>query len=115
MQKYSVSRSLIVVSILAVFVLSSITVFPQSNSARSVSVTIDKSSYSGTETIHVSGTVSPAPKSSGTYVAVSITSPGGSTVDANQFAVASITGSFKGIFTTGGPAYSITGTYTITA
>ena len=80
----------------------------------SVTITTDKSAYAGTETITVSGTVSPAPGVSGTNVAVTILSPQGATVDANQFSVNSATGAYTGTFTTGGPLYNVNGTYTIT-
>lgn len=59
-------------------------------------------------TITVSGTVSNATSGS---VAVSIVSPNGQTVDANQFVVAS--GAFTGTFVTGGPTYTANGTYTM--
>ena len=111
MQKYSKSRSLIVVSTFALFVLSSFSIFPHSNSAGSVTTTLDKTSYSGTTTIHVSGTVTPAPTTSGTSVAVTITGPQGATVDANQFVVSAKTGKYNGTFVTGGPGYSLSGTY----
>jgi len=64
-------------------------------------------------TITVSGTVSPAPSVSGTSIAVSIAAPNGQVVDANQFAVATGTGSFSGTFVTGGPTYSVNGLYTV--
>jgi len=83
----------------------------------SVTVTTDKTSYSGTATIHVSGTVTSAPGISGTNVAVTISGPAGSPnpVDANQFLVNANTGAFNGTFVTGGTNYAINGTYTITA
>src|SRR5579872_6098010 len=85
--------------------------------AGSVTITTDKASYSGTETIHVSGTVTPAPTTSGTSVAVTITGPSGATVDANQFVVSTTNGAYNGTFVTGGPGYTAAGngTYTIAA
>jgi len=83
--------------------------------AGSVTVTTDKSSYAGTATITVSGTVTPAPGVSGTSVAVKIAGPSGSTVDANQFLISASTGTYSGTFVTGGPSYASNGTYTITA
>jgi len=79
----------------------------------SVTVTTDKTSYSGTATIHVSGTVTSAPGISGTNVAVTISGPAGSPnpVDANQFLVNANTGAFNGTFVTGGTNYAINGTY----
>jgi len=85
--------------------------------APTVTITTDKTFYpSGTNTINVSGTVTPAPGVSGTYIAVSITAPnGGGSVDANEFAVNSATGAYSGTFVTGGPTYAAQGIYTITA
>jgi len=85
--------------------------------AGSVTITTDKPFYAGTATIHVSGTVTPAPTTSGTSVAVTITGPTGSTVDANQFVVSTTNGDYNGTFVTGGPGYTAAGngTYSITA
>jgi hypothetical protein len=82
--------------------------------AGSVTLATDKSSYAGTATIHVSGTVTPTPTTA-SFVAVSIAGPTGGTVDANQFAVSTTNGSYNGTFVTGGPNYATNGTYTITA
>jgi hypothetical protein len=82
--------------------------------ATTVTVKTDSSTYAAGATIHVSGTVSPAPTLTGTYVAVSITTPSGTTADANEFAVSTVNGSFSGTFV-GGPSYVPNGTYTLTA
>lgn len=82
----------------------------------SVTIQTDKSAYTaGTGTILVSGTVAPAPGISGTFVAISITSPNGTIADANQFVVNPSTGAYNGTFVTGGPTYGTQGTYTISA
>jgi hypothetical protein len=83
--------------------------------AGSVTITTDKSFYAGTQTIKVSGTVTPTPATAGTSVAISITGPTGSTVDANQFVVSTTNGTYSGTFVTGGPGYATNGTYTIKA
>jgi hypothetical protein len=83
--------------------------------AGSVTITLDKATYAGTQTIHVSGTVTPAPSSSGTNIAISITGPTGGTVDANQFPVSASTGNYNATFVTGGTSYAINGTYTVAA
>jgi hypothetical protein len=83
--------------------------------AGSVTLTLDKTQYVSGATIHVSGTVTPAPSTSGTEVAVTISGPTGGTVDANQFAVSSSTGNYNGTFVAGGPLYTVNGTYTISA
>jgi len=99
-------------------ILSLICLTPLASHAASSAVTIktNQSSYpAGTETITVSGNVTPVPGQSGTFVAISITSPNGALTDANQFSVSPTTGAFNGTFTTGGPTYNVQGTYTIKA
>lgn len=83
--------------------------------AASSTVTVNATYTAATNQVAVSGTVTPAPGVSGTNVAVEITSPTGVVVDANQFAVNSATGAYNGTFVTGGPSYSVNGTYTVTA
>jgi hypothetical protein len=99
---------------IAFLFLAPLAVFAASST---VTITTDKTFYpSGTNTINVSGTVTPAPGVSGTFVAVSISAPnGGGSVDANEFAVNSATGAYSGSFVTGGPTYAAQGIYTITA
>jgi len=81
--------------------------------ATTVTVQTDASSYQPGATIHVSGTVSPAPTLTGTYIAVSIIAPNGVTADANEFEVGT-NGSYSGTFVPG-PSYSVNGTYTVDA
>jgi len=85
--------------------------------AGSVTITTDKTFYAGTQTIKVSGTVTPTPTTSGTSVAVTIAGPNGATVDANQFVVSTTNGTYSGTFVTGGSGYTGAGngTYTINA
>jgi hypothetical protein len=83
--------------------------------AGSVTLTLDKTTYVNGNTIKVSGTVTPAPTTSGTSVAVTISGPTGGTIDANQFVVSTSTGNYNGTFVAGGPLYTKNGTYTITA
>jgi len=83
--------------------------------AASSTVTVTATYTASTNQVAVSGMVTPAPGVSNTNAAVEITSPGGVVVDANQFAVNSGTGAFSGTFVTGGPSYSVNGTYTVTA
>jgi hypothetical protein len=89
---------------------------PLATAAASYTVTISSPTAgsfvpSGTP-ITVSGTVSPAPSSSGTYIGISIVQPNGQTADANEFAVAMSTGDFNGTFTPGS-SYAQNGTYSI--
>jgi len=89
-------RALLVAGIgmfIAILFLAPLAVF----AAGSVTITTDKTFYAGTQTIHVTGTVTPAPSSSGTSVAVTITSPSGATVDANQFVVSITNGNYSNI------------------
>jgi hypothetical protein len=104
-----------VVSIFAVFFLSSISFFPISAAAGSVIFQTNRTHYSETQRVFIGGLVSPPPKVSGTSVAITILGPNGKTVDANQFVVLANYGTFKGFFVTGGPGYTLSGTYTITA
>jgi len=83
--------------------------------AASSTVTVNATYTAATNQVAVSGTVTPAPGVSGTNVAVEITSPTGVVVDANQFAVNSGTGAYSGTFVTGGPSYSVNGSYTVSA
>ena len=69
----------------------------------------------GLNTIVVSGNVTPPPNETNTWIAISILSPSGSMVDANQFEVTPKTGVFNGTFVTGGPTYTGPGDYTIKA
>jgi hypothetical protein len=85
--------------------------------AGTVTITTDKSFYAGTQTIHVSGIVTPAPTTSGTSVGITISGPNAATVDQNQFVVSTTNGAYNGTFVTGGPLYTAAGngTYTIAA
>jgi hypothetical protein len=83
--------------------------------AGSVTITLDKTTYVNGNTIHVSGTITPAPTTAGTSVAVTITGPNNGLVDASQFVVSTATGNYNGTFVAGGPQYTVNGTYTITA
>jgi len=83
--------------------------------AGSATMTLDKTTYFNGNTIKVSGTVTPAPTTSGTSVAITITGPTGATVDANQFVVSTTNGNYNGTFVAGGPLYTKNGTYTVTA
>jgi hypothetical protein len=96
---------------MAFLLLAPLAAFAQTGT---VTVTTDQTSYQPGATITVSGTVTPAPTLSGTYVGISITTPTGVVADANEFAVAASTGTFSGTFTPG-PTYTPNGTYTVTA
>jgi len=84
--------------------------------ATKLTVQTNQSTYSvGLNTIIVSGNVTPPPHETNTWVAVSILSPSGAMVDANQFEVNPTTGAFNGTFVTGGPTYTGPGAYTVNA
>jgi hypothetical protein len=97
--------------LMAFLFLAPMAAFAQSGS---VTVTTDQPSYQPGATITVSGTVTPAPTASGTYVGISITTPTGVVADANEFEVAASTGAYSGTFQPGA-TYTPNGTYTVTA
>src|SRR5579871_716554 len=108
----TVSRSVVV---LLVILFASISLIPVSFAATSVIIQTNRTHYSEIQRIFVGGLVSSPPRIKGTDVAVTITNPKGQIVDANQFLVMANYGTFTGIFVTGGPLYTVSGTYTITA
>jgi hypothetical protein len=72
------------------------------------------SSYKGTQSYTIAGTVSPAPNVADN-VFITVKNPSGTTVDAASVSVTPSTGAFSYSTATGGSAYWVTGTYTITA
>jgi hypothetical protein len=80
-----------------------------------ITVTTDMAAYSGTEAVHVSGTVSPSPGAS-QAVSFTVTNPGGTTYPlAGTANIDPTTGDFTFVFNTGGPYYTASGSYTLTA
>jgi hypothetical protein len=80
-----------------------------------VTLQTNQSTYPvGLNKIFVSGNVTPPPSENNTWIGISIRSPDGAMVDANQFEV-TLTGTFNGTFVTGGPTYTGPGTYTVNA
>jgi hypothetical protein len=78
-----------------------------------MTVMTTKHFYSGTETINVVGHVTPAP-AKGTIATVKITGPhGGLAIATGTTKV--VHGVFTVSFTTGGAAWKLSGTYTVTA
>lgn len=78
-----------------------------------VTVKTDLPSYSGAQSLTVSGTVSPTPTST-TYIVIKATSPSGAQVLYNEAQVSTTDGSFSLQFVTGGPNW-VAGTYMINA
>jgi len=72
------------------------------------------SSYKGTQSYTIAGTVSPAPGVADN-VYITVKNPSGATVDAASVSVTPSTGAFTYSTATGGTSYWVTGTYTITA
>ena len=72
------------------------------------------SSYKGTQSYTIAGTVSPAPNVADN-VFITVKNPSGTTVDAASVSVTPSTGAFSYSTATGGSAYWVTGTYKITA
>ena len=80
-----------------------------------VTVTTDMSSYSGSEAVHVSGSVSPSPGAS-QAVSFTVTNPGGTSYPLPGTAnIDPTTGDFTFVFNTGGTYYTASGSYTLTA
>jgi len=98
--------------VLAACVLS----FPFAAYASGVTVTVktDQASYSGAQSLTVSGMISPAPSASGTNVVVKVSGPSGSEVLFSEGVVSTTDGSYSLRFVTGGPNW-IAGTYTVNA
>lgn len=72
------------------------------------------SSFKGTQSYTIAGTVSPAPGVADN-VFITVKNPSGTTVDAASVSVTPSTGAFTYSTATGGSSYWVSGTYTITA
>lgn len=81
--------------------------------AASITVSTDQMSYSDAATIHITGSVTPAP--SGQAVVLSLTNPTGTTIVFGNAPVSSSDGSFTSSLVAGGTYFQSSGTYTITA
>jgi len=79
-----------------------------------VTVATDQGSYSGTEPVHVTGSVSPSPGAS-QAVSFTVTNPSGQSYPIPPANINPTTGGFTTVFNTGGPYYTMSGTYTLTA
>src|SRR5438105_1425076 len=79
-----------------------------------ISIKADKSSYSGNQTIALSGLVSPSP-SGDTGSVISIKNPGGIVVDIASVPVNASTGAYSHVAVAGGTANWMDGNYTVTA
>lgn len=101
-------------ALLAPLLLSGLLLLPFASAAFAITVTTDKSSYSGTATIHVSGTISGGAIPSGTSVSIQIRNPQNTLVDAGTAPVDPATGSYSKDFVAGGPSWSVPGLYTVT-
>jgi len=96
-----------------VLVLLAAPVFAQTT--YKITVTTDSASYSGTQAVHVSGSVSPSPGAS-QAASFTVTNPGGTTYPlAGTANIDPTTGDFTFVFNTGGTYYTASGTYTLTA
>jgi hypothetical protein len=97
-------------TLLAVFLTLAPTV---AFAATTITVATDAASYQGAATIHVTGTVSPAP-SANTAVLITTKGPRGA-VDYGAPAVSTSTGAYSYTFVAGGGGNWVTGTYTVNA
>ena len=82
-----------------------------STSAYTVSVSPSSGSYSGSQTIQLTGTVSPAP-GSGTSATIDVLNPSGTLVRTDDVSVNGTTGAFSDSFVAGGTNW-INGEYTV--
>jgi len=76
-----------------------------------MTLTTDKPTYSGSQAITISGTISPTP-SVASNVVLTTTGPMGA-VDINSVPVSTSTGAFTYTYTAGGNAGWVSGTYTV--
>jgi hypothetical protein len=104
--------TILAAAVMAVLVLSPLT----ATAAGTISFTAPASgtSLSGTATLNIAGTVSPAPAQTDS-VTIFVKNPSGSTVWSDLTSVNPTTGAFTDSTTTGGPSYTASGTYTISA
>jgi hypothetical protein len=105
------SLTTVAVGMLAAFLLLAPTL---AYAATTVSVSTDKPSYKGSDSIAVSGTVTPAP-GAGTAVYIKVANPSGTAVFVDSVSVNGATGAFSDSLVAGGNANWVTGTYTVTA
>jgi hypothetical protein len=82
--------------------------------AATITVSTDRTSYSGSATITVSGTVTPAP-STDTAAVITTKNPNGAQVDIGTASVSTSNGAYSYSFVAGGTANWIAGTYTVNA
>jgi len=101
-------------ALLAPLLLSGLLLLPFASAAFTITVATDKSSYSGTATIRVTGTISGGTIPSGTSVSIQIRNPQNTLVDAGTAPVDPATGAYSKDFVAGGPSWSVPGTYTVT-
>jgi hypothetical protein len=102
-------RTIATVMLAALLVLGPTVAFA---AGETVTVSTDANSYSGTQIIHVSGTVTPAPAAAGSNVVIKTTGPSG-VADVNSIAVPT-SGAFTYTIAPGSSLWT-TGSYTVNA
>ncbi len=104
------------VAVLASFCLSFLLLLPPGALAQSYTMAVhtDSSSYVGAQTIHISGTVSPAPGPN-TAVNVRVLAPNGEALIRGAPSVDGTTGDYSIDAVAGGTPHWIAGTYTVNA
>jgi len=102
--------------LIATALVAALVLAPMAASAGSITFSSPAagSSFKGSQSYTISGTVSPAPGQADSAF-VSVTSPSGATVDAGSVPVGASTGTFSYSTAVGGSAQWVSGTYTITA
>jgi hypothetical protein len=102
------------IALLAPLLLSGLLLIPFALAAFTITVSTDKPSYSGTATIHVSGTVSGGTIPSGTSAYIEIRNPQNTLVDSGTAPVDPATGAYSKDFVAGGPSWGVAGLYRVT-
>src|SRR2546425_3826865 len=103
----------IVAIVLALAIVASAAIL-SARAVTTVSVMTDKPSYSGSDTIMITGTITPAPQPNATSAFVTVMNPNGKVVAPSPAQVGN-NGKFHYTFGAGGTSNWISGTYTVNA
>src|SRR3989449_7033090 len=107
-------KSVRIVGIVLAFAIVASAAILGVRAATTVSVTTDKPSYSGSDTIMITGTITPAPQPNATSAFVTVINPNGKPVAPSPANVGN-NGAFHYTFAAGGTSNWISGTYTVNA
>src|SRR2546426_11305666 len=107
-------NSVRIVAIVLAFAIVASAAILSARAATTVSVMTDKPSYSGSDTIMITGTITPAPPPNATSAFVTVMNPNGKVVAPSPAQVGN-NGKFHYTFGAGGTSNWISGTYTVNA